>query len=107
MELAMISFLNPLFLCICMLLLSTIVFAKILIQKKHSIRKYHPAAGTNINMILNFNRLFDYLTNLCTEYNMTFRFISGFTTNMIITADPANVEYILKTKFDNYGNVYN
>ncbi|KAI3918108.1 hypothetical protein MKX01_041428 [Papaver californicum] len=70
---------------------------KMMMKKK----RYHPIAGTMINQILNFNTIYHYLTDLATKYK-TFRFINPFQ-SQIYTSDPANVEYILKTNFQNYG----
>ncbi|XP_040999452.1 cytochrome P450 704C1-like [Juglans microcarpa x Juglans regia] len=64
-------------------------------------KKYHPIAGTTFNQLLNFHRLHHYMTDLAGKYR-TYRLLSPFR-NEIYTADPANVEYILKTNFDNYG----
>ncbi|KAM3322835.1 hypothetical protein P3S67_003986 [Capsicum chacoense] len=44
--------------------------------------RYHPIGGTIFNQLFNFHSPFK---------------------NEIYTSDPANVEYILKTNFDNYG----
>ncbi|KAG6665506.1 hypothetical protein CIPAW_02G165700 [Carya illinoinensis] len=66
-------------------------------------KKYHPIAGTTFNQLLNFHRLHHYMTDLAGKYR-TYRLLSPFR-NEIYTADPANVEYILKTNFDNYGKV--
>uniref|UniRef100_M1DNP6 Cytochrome P450 monooxygenase n=1 Tax=Solanum tuberosum TaxID=4113 RepID=M1DNP6_SOLTU len=41
------------------------------------------------------------MTDLAGKYK-TYRFISPFK-NRICTSDPANIEYILKTNFENYG----
>uniref|UniRef100_A0A1W7HBX2 Cytochrome P450 n=1 Tax=Scoparia dulcis TaxID=107240 RepID=A0A1W7HBX2_SCODU len=71
-----------------------------LLAKKEK-KKYHPAGGTIFHLLLNFNNLHDYLTDL-TRKNTTFRII--YLGNVeIFTSDPANVEYFLKTNFANYG----
>uniref|UniRef100_A0A3Q7EKZ2 Cytochrome P450 n=1 Tax=Solanum lycopersicum TaxID=4081 RepID=A0A3Q7EKZ2_SOLLC len=62
---------------------------------------YHPIGGTIFNQLINFHRLHHYMTDLACKYK-TYRLISPFR-NEIYTSDPANVEYILKTNFDNYG----
>ncbi|GAB2293393.1 hypothetical protein Dimus_027592 [Dionaea muscipula] len=54
-----------------------------------------------LNHLLHFNRLHDYMTHLAARYT-TYRILAP-TWNEIYTSDPANVEYILKTNFDNYG----
>ncbi|RWR89318.1 p450 domain-containing protein [Cinnamomum micranthum f. kanehirae] len=63
-------------------------------------RRYHPLAGTFFNQVINFGRLHDYLTDLARKYK-TFR-IFGVAGPEVYTADPANVEHILKTNFNNY-----
>lgn len=66
-------------------------------------KKYHPIGGTIFHLLLNFRRLYDYLTEL-TQKNTTFRIL--YLNNVeIYTSDPANVEYFLKTNFANYGKV--
>ncbi|KAL3615607.1 hypothetical protein CASFOL_041268 [Castilleja foliolosa] len=64
-------------------------------------KKYHPIGGTVFHQLLNFNRMHDYMTELARKHK-TYRLISPFRSE-IYTSDPANVEYILKTNFDNYG----
>ncbi|KAB5527006.1 hypothetical protein DKX38_020853 [Salix brachista] len=67
-------------------------------QKKH---KYHPVGGTVFNQLLHFNKVHHYMTNLAAKYK-TYRLLAPFRSE-IYTADPVNVEYILKTNFENYG----
>ncbi|KAK9758032.1 hypothetical protein RND81_01G201900 [Saponaria officinalis] len=75
---------------------------KLFKNQKHGYRKkYPPIAGTMFNQLLNFKRLHHYMTNLATNYT-TYRILNPFR-NEVYTSDPANVEYILKTHFDNYG----
>ncbi|KAI7737905.1 hypothetical protein M8C21_032169, partial [Ambrosia artemisiifolia] len=64
-------------------------------------KKYHPIGGTVFNMLINFKRLHHYMTDLAAKYK-TFRMISPLH-GEIYTTDPAIVEYILKTNFENYG----
>ncbi|KAL7591765.1 hypothetical protein Lser_V15G33960 [Lactuca serriola] len=64
-------------------------------------KKYHPVAGTVFSLFIHFNTVHDYLTNLAKKYK-TYRLISPFN-GEIYTTDPMNVEYILKTNFENYG----
>lgn len=66
-------------------------------------RKYHPIAGTILNQLINFNRLHDYMTELAQKYT-SYRLLGLFRSE-VYTSDPANVEYILKTNFSNYGKV--
>ncbi|GLT51897.1 hypothetical protein SLA2020_252710 [Shorea laevis] len=63
--------------------------------------KYHPVGGTVFNQLLNFSRLHDYMTDLARKYR-TYRLLGPFR-NEIYTSEPANIEYILKTNFENYG----
>ncbi|CAN4111649.1 unnamed protein product [Withania somnifera] len=68
---------------------------------KNGKKRYHPIGGTIFNQLLNFHRLHHYMTDLAGKYR-TYRLISPFR-NEIYTSEPANVEYILKSNFDNYG----
>ncbi|KAK1560345.1 hypothetical protein Q3G72_025558 [Acer saccharum] len=70
-------------------------------QKNYEKKKYHPIGGTVFNQLLNFHRLHHYMTDLAGKHR-TYRLISLFRSE-IYTSDPANVEYILKTNFENYG----
>ena len=58
-------------------------------------------AGTVLHQLLNFGRLVEYQTELSRRYR-TFRMLTP-TCNYVYTVEPANVEYILKTNFANYG----
>ncbi|KAI3432113.1 uncharacterized protein J3R85_007500, partial [Psidium guajava] len=60
-----------------------------------------PVAGPIFNQLIHFNHLFDYQTSLARRYS-TYRMIVP-THSEIYTADPVNIEYILKTNFSNYG----
>ncbi|KAH6812138.1 cytochrome P450 [Perilla frutescens var. hirtella] len=71
------------------------------LARKYGKRRYHPIAGTIFNQLLNFSRLHDYMTELASRYK-TYRLVTPFRSE-VYTSDPANVEYILKTNFDNYG----
>ncbi|XP_006339781.1 cytochrome P450 704C1-like [Solanum tuberosum] len=73
----------------------------LLTKKVHVKKRYHPVGGTIFNHLINFHRLHHYMTDLAGKYK-TYRLISPFR-NDIFTSDPANVEYILKTNFENYG----
>lgn len=73
------------------------------VRQKQGKKRYHPVGGTIFNQLINFNRLHDYMTDLATLHR-TYRLITPFRSE-VYTSDPANVEYILKTKFDNYGKV--
>jgi cytochrome P450 len=64
-------------------------------------RNYPPVAGTVFHQLLHFRRLMEYQTELAHRYR-TFRMLTP-TCNYVYTVEPANVEYILKTNFANYG----
>ncbi|KAM3264348.1 hypothetical protein P3L10_001342 [Capsicum annuum] len=73
---------------------------------KHSKKRYHPIGGTIFNQLMNYRRLHHYMTDLAHKHK-TYRLISLFR-NDVYTSDPVNVEYILRTNFDNYGKgLYN
>ncbi|EXB52689.1 Cytochrome P450 704C1 [Morus notabilis] len=94
---------NPVFFAALTLILSLLtvqILAKILNKSKPQ-RKYPPIGGTMFHQLLNFKRLHHYMTELA-EKHKTYRIISPFR-NEIYTSDPVNVEYILKTNFENYG----
>ncbi|GLT66231.1 hypothetical protein SLA2020_386090 [Shorea laevis] len=96
-------FSNPIFFTALVLIASLLavqIVARKLNKDKRK-KKYHPIAGTSFHQLLNFNRLHHYMTDLAGKYR-TYRLLSP-SRNEIYTADPANVEYILKTNFGNYG----
>lgn len=103
---ASIGFLsNPITFTALALILSLFIvqFLARKLNTKQRKNKYHPIGGTMFNQLLNFNRLHHYMTDLAGRYK-TYRLLCPFR-NEIYTADPANVEYILKTNFENYGKV--
>ncbi|KAJ4759427.1 Cytochrome P450 704C1 [Rhynchospora pubera] len=71
----------------------------------HSTKKlnYPPIAGTIFHLLFNLHRLVEYQTALSRKYK-TFRILTPFG-NYVYKADPANVEYILKLNFLNYGKL--
>ncbi|KAL6131920.1 hypothetical protein ACLB2K_070293 [Fragaria x ananassa] len=64
-------------------------------------KRYTPIAGTVLHQLINFHRVHHYMTELACKYK-TFRML-GFLRTVVYTADPANVEYVYKTNFANYG----
>ncbi|MED6182052.1 hypothetical protein PIB30_025128 [Stylosanthes scabra] len=87
------------------LLLAQFLFRKVN-KRGRKKKKYHPIGGTVFNQLMNFNRLHHYMTDLAGKYK-TYRLLSPFR-NEVYTSDPINVEYILKTHFENYGKgMYN
>ncbi|PRQ59951.1 putative abieta-7,13-dien-18-ol hydroxylase [Rosa chinensis] len=79
------------------LLLAVVVARKLRAKNK----RYHPVAGTFVHQVINFPRLHHYMTELACKYK-TYRMLDLFK-GAVYTADPANVEYVLKTNFTNYG----
>lgn len=77
-----------------------VVFVSYVLQV-YSKNNRPPVAGPIFYQLLNFNQLFDYLTYHAKK-NITFRMITP-SHSEVYTADPVNVEYILKTNFSNYG----
>ncbi|XP_038893212.1 cytochrome P450 704C1-like [Benincasa hispida] len=90
---------NPISVAAVLLLIS-IVVRQILTRKPRK-KKYHPIAGTVFHQLLNFHRLQDYMTDLARKHK-TYRLLGPFR-NEVYTSDPPNVEYILRTNFDNFG----
>ncbi|XP_057805624.1 cytochrome P450 704C1-like [Salvia miltiorrhiza] len=72
----------------------------IIVARKYDKRRYHPIAGSILDQLLNFGRLHDYMTQLAARHK-TYRLIAP-SRSEVYTSDPANVEYILKTNFQNY-----
>ncbi|KAL5214698.1 hypothetical protein ABZP36_003850 [Zizania latifolia] len=89
---------RPAMTSLSILLVALYLACRALLGKK---RKYPPVAGTVLHQVLNFGRLVEYQTELSRRYR-TFRMLTP-TYNYVYTVDPANVEYILKTNFANYG----
>ncbi|CAN6576892.1 unnamed protein product [Malus baccata var. baccata] len=64
-------------------------------------KRYHPIATNYFRTLVNFSRRHHYLTDIAHKYK-TFRAYNVLI-DYVFTTDPANVEYILKTNFANYG----
>ncbi|XVF22676.1 hypothetical protein REPUB_Repub12eG0191600 [Reevesia pubescens] len=97
------DFSNPVTFTALVLILSliSVKFFTAKLRDKQRKTKYHPVGGTIFDQLINFNRLHHYMTDLARKYR-TYRLLSPFRSE-IYTSEPANVEYILKTNFDNYG----
>jgi hypothetical protein len=98
-------FSNPMFFT-ALALIASLVAIQILarkLSKDKRKKKYHPIAGTSFHQLLNFNRLHHYMTDLAGKYR-TYRLLNP-SRYEVYTSDPENVEYILKTNFENYGKV--
>jgi cytochrome P450 len=89
---------QPTLLALSLLLLALYLARRSLVGKR---RNYPPVAGTMLHQLVNFGRLAEYQTELSHRYR-TFRMLTP-TCNYVYTVDPANVEYILRTNFANYG----
>ncbi|KAG5142185.1 hypothetical protein JHK82_017880 [Glycine max] len=87
------SFLG-IFLVFCFILLSTIL------GKSIGDPDYAPVKGTVFNQLLYFNTLHDYQAQVA-KTNPTFRLLAPDQSELY-TADPRNVEHILKTNFGKY-----
>ncbi|KAL6008023.1 hypothetical protein ACLOJK_033529 [Asimina triloba] len=61
----------------------------------------HPIVTTVFHFAIYFGRLHDYMTELARK-NKTFR-LFAIDHCQVFTTDPANVEYILRTNFPNFG----
>nr|XP_043638168.1 cytochrome P450 704C1-like [Erigeron canadensis] len=85
---------------ILLVLLISICIHNLKKQKKDA-KKYHPFGGTVFDMLKNYGQLHHYMTDHAAKYK-TYRIFSPFH-GEVYTADPVNVEYMLKTNFQNYG----
>ncbi|KAL6127034.1 hypothetical protein ACLB2K_075079 [Fragaria x ananassa] len=74
----------------------------IFMQKKN--KRYPPVAGTLFHQLKHRRKLHHYMTELACKYR-TYRML-GFFRYTVYTADPVNVEYVLKTNVANYGKGY-
>ncbi|TKY68441.1 Cytochrome P450 704C1 [Spatholobus suberectus] len=66
--------------------------------------RHHVVAGAVLDQLFSFHRLHDYMTDLARKHK-TCRLLS-FYRSEVYTADPVNVEYILKTNLENYGKCW-
>ncbi|CAH8358992.1 unnamed protein product [Eruca vesicaria subsp. sativa] len=88
------------FLVLVVLILST---GKSVCVGKHIAPKTFPVIGCLISFYKNRNRLLDWYTELLTESPSGTVIIKRLAARRtVVTANPSNVEYILKTNFDNY-----
>ncbi|KAK6121725.1 hypothetical protein DH2020_044535 [Rehmannia glutinosa] len=87
----------PLYVVVGFVVASVVTYVRELMSDAHR----PPVAGPMINQLINFKRLFDYQITLARKYR-TYRLITD-SHSEVYTADPLNVEYILKTNFPNYG----
>ena len=81
-------------------------------QAQHNIigPKRWPLIGSTIEVVLNWDRLHDWMLEQFSEDTKTFHLATVATVNplpSLYTVDPRNVEYILKTNFSNYPKVGN
>nr|XP_043631595.1 cytochrome P450 704C1-like [Erigeron canadensis] len=83
-----------------LLVFLAVVFGPYLKEIVFTDRHRPPVVGPISSQLVHFRELYDYMTSLAKKHH-TFRFITP-THSEIYTADPVNVEYILKTNFVNY-----
>ncbi|PRQ59921.1 putative abieta-7,13-dien-18-ol hydroxylase [Rosa chinensis] len=81
------------------IILAVILLAVIFWPLKN--KRYPPVAGTVLHQLNYRFTLHHYMTELARNYK-TYRILDLFK-YVVYTADPANVEYMLKTNFENYG----
>lgn len=87
-----------------LLLLAVVVVSSSRSRRRRKQPRYPPVAGTILQQFLNFRRLHDFHTEMSRRY-VNYRLLSPIA-HQLYTTDPAVVEYILKTNFDNFGKVY-
>ncbi|XP_048132559.1 cytochrome P450 704C1-like [Rhodamnia argentea] len=78
----------------------SLLLLKIFTGKSLRISKYPPVHRTVFGQLAYFNRLYDYQTRVARR-TTTYRLLAPGHCE-IYTADPMNVEYVLKTKFEKY-----
>ncbi|KAL1828534.1 hypothetical protein DCAR_0207768 [Daucus carota subsp. sativus] len=86
----------PLLLLICFFALLVKIFTAKSIRNSN----YPPVAGTVLSLLINFNRIYDYLTEVAGKHQ-TFRLLAEDQSE-IYTTEARNIEHILKTSFDKY-----
>lgn len=93
--------------CMGILMVTCMVLTWILIhrwnQRNKKGPKTWPLVGAAIEQFINYDRMHDWLVNYLSE-SKTVVIPMPFTT-YTYTADPANVEHVLKTNFANYPKV--
>ncbi|KAI3829048.1 hypothetical protein L1987_03162 [Smallanthus sonchifolius] len=99
---ASIDFLsNPIFISVITASFLLLLFHYIYNQPQQHGKKYHPTGASVFHLFINFKKMHHYMTDLATKYK-TYRIFNPIH-GAVYTSDPANVEYILKTNFKNYG----
>ncbi|KAF3776284.1 Cytochrome P450 4g1 [Nymphaea thermarum] len=81
-----------LFPCLCVL--------RIFTGKSLGSKAYPPVKGTIFHFLRCLDSFYDYQAEIAT-HDKTFRYLA-FSQSEVYTADPQNIEYILKTNFANY-----
>ncbi|KAG9158311.1 hypothetical protein Leryth_000440 [Lithospermum erythrorhizon] len=89
------------------ILLAFVVFIAIhsMRQRKHQGLPNWPFAGMLPSLIIGLRQdLYEWLSEVICRQNGTFIFKGAWFTNLncVVTADPRNLEYLLKTKFSNF-----
>ncbi|KAJ0239893.1 hypothetical protein HA466_0226090 [Hirschfeldia incana] len=80
--------------------LSVYLTIRIFTGKSINDKQYSPVHATIFDLFFHNDKLYDYQTEIARK-KPTFRFLSPGQSD-IFTADPRNVEHVLKTRFDNY-----
>lgn len=78
----------------------SILMLKIFVGKSIRNQKYSPVVGTVFGQLFYFNTLHDYLADIARKHH-TYRLLAPDQSELY-TTDVRNIEYILKTKFENY-----
>ncbi|XP_010496429.1 PREDICTED: cytochrome P450 94B3 [Camelina sativa] len=98
---------SPTLLLLLLVIVTLVLYLIVATGKYHwrntRVPKTYPVIGCIISFYSNRNRLLDWYTELLTESpsgTVVIRRLAARRT--VVTANPSNVEYILKTNFDNY-----
>nr|XP_011470443.1 PREDICTED: cytochrome P450 704C1-like [Fragaria vesca subsp. vesca] len=91
--------LHPIAISLAVMFLLGVIF----LRKKQN-KRYPPVAGTVLHQLINRRKLNQYMTELACKHT-TYRML-GLFRYTVYTADPVNVEYMLKTNVANYGMGY-
>eukprot|EP01018_Ginkgo_biloba_P012965 Gb_05234 [translate_table: standard] len=85
------------------LVLCTLVWQYVL-QKRNSKDgpRIWPLVGMLPSLLFHFQHFHDWLTDILIRRGGTFRFKAPWISK-VVTADPANIEYVIKTRFNNFG----
>ncbi|KAK4837191.1 hypothetical protein QYF36_003515 [Acer negundo] len=84
-------------------LAAAVILAIVVLIHGRKRSSYHPVGGSIFQQRKNMHRIQDFRIDVARKHK-TYRF-PGFlgSTSQVLTVDPVNVEYMLKTNFANYG----